>query len=281
MKRNGGDIKGFVSSILVLSATLCSTAAFGVTIHVPRGQPTIQAGIDVASNGDTVLVADGLYKGPGNKNIDFCGKAITLRSENGPKNCAIQCEGTGRAFTFQNGETSASVIDGFEIRNGRAPPAGITTVSHGGGISCYNSSPTIKNCIISGNSGILGGGICCLGYLCSPTITNCIISDNSAGVGGGICCYNSSSPTITNCAISNNLASLGGAISCISSRPTLTNCTIRSNSAVGDGGGGVFCFCQSQPTITNCILWGNSPDEIYMFSGTATVKHCTMEGSYH
>ena len=51
--------------------------------------PTIQAAINYAVNGDTVLVADGTYTGSGYRDIDFKGKSITLRSENGPENCII------------------------------------------------------------------------------------------------------------------------------------------------------------------------------------------------
>jgi hypothetical protein len=55
---------------------------------------TIQEGIDDASNGDIVLVADGIYTGGGNRDIDFYGKAITVRSFNGPDVCIIDCQGT-------------------------------------------------------------------------------------------------------------------------------------------------------------------------------------------
>lgn len=81
-------MKAILCLILVLVIAGFSSAA---TIHVPGDQPTIQAGINAASDGDTVLVADGTYTGKGNKDLDFNGKAITVKSENGPENCIINC----------------------------------------------------------------------------------------------------------------------------------------------------------------------------------------------
>ena len=86
--------------------------------------PTIQAAIDAAVNGGTVIVADGTYTGAGNRDIDFKGLAITVRSENGPENCIIDCEASSsnmhRGFDFQSGEGQASILDGFTIINGYA-----------------------------------------------------------------------------------------------------------------------------------------------------------------
>ncbi|MGA1794393.1 MAG: LamG-like jellyroll fold domain-containing protein [bacterium] len=224
-------------------------------IHVPANYSTIQEAINAADDWDTVLVANGIYTGPGNKNIDFNGKAIRIESQKGPRNCIIECEGSGQGFHFHSGEGDNSIVEGFTIRNGHT--------SNGGGIYCVGSSPTIANCTISNNTvTMFGGGIYCLTGS-SPIIINCTITENSAGpgsgldprVGGGIYCEDSS-PIITNCIIRNNTANFGGGISCHNeSSPIITNCTITENS-----GGGIDCAFPSltTATITNCIIWNNS-----------------------
>ncbi|MEW6103971.1 MAG: right-handed parallel beta-helix repeat-containing protein [bacterium] len=177
---------------------------------------TIAEGIGIALDGYTVWVADGTYTGTGNKDLTWSGKHITVRSENGADNCIIDCQGSGRAFYFNNSGTS-DVVQGFTIRNGNA--------SYGGGICCHSSSPAITHCTISGNSASWGGGgIWC--YNSSPAITNYIVSGNSASNrGGGIFC-DFSSPAITYDDVWNNSAPNGPnyyncspGIGCISADP--------------------------------------------------------------
>jgi hypothetical protein len=62
-------------------------------------QIAITAAAANASPPDEIVVADGIYTGTGNKDLDFGGKIIKLRSENGPANCIIDCEGSGRGST--------------------------------------------------------------------------------------------------------------------------------------------------------------------------------------
>ena len=238
----------------------------GSTLYVPLNYITIQAAIEAASDGDTVLVADGTYYGTGNKDLDFAGKAIKVTSENGAEKCIIDCERDGRGFYFHTGEKESSVITGFSVINGIA--------ENGGGIYCSSSSPTITNCIITGNgsgSSVLddygGGGIYCIDS--SPVITNCTIVGNSTGglypgCGGGIYCTNSF-PIIANCTISENSGDSGGGICSINSTLSITNCIITNNSSasswsVAAGGGILFSSSSSATTATivNCTITGNS-----------------------
>jgi len=97
---------------------LATATANADTIHVPGDYPTIQAGIDAAQDGDTVLVADGTYQGVGNYDLDFLGKAITVRSANGPNRCVIDCEELGLGFYFRTDEGPDAVVQGFTIAAG-------------------------------------------------------------------------------------------------------------------------------------------------------------------
>lgn len=105
---------------------------------------SIQEAIDAVLDEEaTINVLDGTYTGLGNYDIDFYGKAITLRSMNGPANCVIDCEGSGRGFDFHSGETQQTIVAGFTITNGQA--------DFGGAVRCVNSIPQIANCVISDN----------------------------------------------------------------------------------------------------------------------------------
>jgi hypothetical protein len=273
--------------------------------HVPGDYPTIQEGINAASDGDTVLIADGIYTGTGNRNLDFGGRAITVESEDGPAHCIIDCEGAGRGFYFHTGEGAGSVLRGITVQHGSADNGGgiycassspsitnctisgnsanSSNYSSGGGIYCYqSSSPGIADCTISGNTavgiaGSQGGGLYC--ELSSPSVTNCTISQNSAAgsaiksLGGGIF-ITSSSASITNCIIcqnsaSSNYKSMGGGIFCrASSLASIVNCTISQNSSQNLGGGIYGFDSASSPGIINCILWEDSPQEVSIGNGT-------------
>jgi predicted outer membrane repeat protein len=234
--------------LLVLGLLLAVPApAYAATIRVPADQPTIQAGINAAFPGDTVLVAAGTYTGTGNKNLDLLGKAIVLRSVDGSDSTIIDCEGQGRAFYFQAGEVASTVVDGFTLRNGLV--TGLFPDSWGGGILCLSSSPTVTNCKITGNSSQngWGGGIAC--FDSSPVLSDCIIAQNS-GLGGGIYAQSVSALHLTGCTISENLGS--GVWVAVNSSMVLMECLIS-----GNDGAGVHCDATSTLSVPGCTVMGN------------------------
>ena len=246
-------------------------------LRVPQDFPTIQAGIDVAEEGETILVAVGTYTGSGNKNLDFGGKGLVLVSEDGADATVIDCEWNGRGLVFRNGETAAAVVDGFTIRNGSgnrrggavwceasSSPAFIDcTIANsraeiGAGIHCWeNSNPTFTDCTISGNVAVRNGGRISCSHS-NPTFTDCTIRGNKSTTasGGGFNCF-FASPILTNCTITENISYDDGAGLHLSSasHPTLTLCTITGNSALK--GGGFSCSHASSPMLVNCMISGN------------------------
>jgi parallel beta-helix repeat protein/predicted outer membrane repeat protein len=171
-------------------------------IIIPLDQPTIQGGINVATNGDTILVLNGTYI----ENINYNGKEITIASlflttqdTAFISYTIIDGNQNGSVVTFESGEDSTAVLKGFTITNGGG-------YCNGGGIYCSNSSPIISNNIISDNytSFIDGAGI----YItdeASPTVVWNIVKNNySDAWGGGIYIRNGSSPYISRNVIIDN-----------------------------------------------------------------------------
>jgi len=238
--------------------------AFGEVAHVPSRFATIQEAIDHVLEEGMVIVADGIYTGDGNRDLDFKNKSITVKSQNGPKNTIIDCEGTQadphRGLNFKNNENTNAVFNGFTIING--------CTDQGSGINCrdnQNSTLTISDCNITNNTAFAGlsgsgGGISVTDGICF--INNCTITANKAIDGdgaGGISCTDSI-VAINNCVISDNSTEYdGGGISCDHSSLTINNCTISSNSA-GQIGGGICCNENSNPIITDCNFTGNTAE---------------------
>ena len=276
--------------ILVFVVGMVSIAA-GRTIYVDDDGladfNNIQAAIDDSNDGDTVIVADGIYTGEGNRDIDFSHglpegqtRAITVRSANGPENCIIDCNRTGRGFFFHSGEDHNSVVCGFTITNGYA--------ERGGAIYCISSSPMLTNCTFRGNStptiditapeDLRGcGGAMCNYENSSPILINCTFSRNNSTIGGGgIVNYLGSNPILTNCIFSDNRAgNFGGGMCNVESSPTLINCTFSSNDATW--GSGMLNIQISSPTLTNCILWDGG-DEIQNYGSTITITYSDVQG---
>lgn len=254
-----------------LGAALClSAAAPAAIINVPGDEPTIQAGIDAAVSGDEVVVANGTYTGLGNKDLDFGGKLITVRSASGdPTLCIIDCNGSGQGFFFHSGETAAAVVDGFTITDGN--------IIDGGAINIFQSDPTVQNCIFLANTSVNGGGMVIDNS--NAQVANCTFIGNTADFGGGMFVFNSN-PTVFSCVFSGNTASTGdgGGVYGLSNGSFLfLYCTFSGNTAAVGTGGAIFD--DSSFFAAGCIVWGNTPDEIQAF-GTPTVLFCDVQGGW-
>ena len=240
------------------------------TLHVPAEYATIQAAIDaVLLPGDEICLADGVYTGAGNRDLDFQGKSITVRSASGdPMACVIDCERQGSGFFFRSDETAASVVQGLTIRNGY----GIAS-----GVACDYASPTLINCMIVGNrSTSTGGGVYC-GAL-QPEADQ-LYHRRQHQQQRRRCVLHVRQPDADQLhGRRQHGQSTGGAVYCYSSSPTLTNCTITGN--VAGSHGGAVSSLYSSPTLTNCILWANTPQEIYVYSGSPVVTCCDVQGGW-
>jgi hypothetical protein len=221
-----------------VSTLLFSAPAHGQsTIYVPGDYPTIQSAINVANNGDIILVAPSTYV----ENINFNGKAIIVTSSGGPAVTIIDGNHNGTFVTFNHSETAASVLSGFTIRNGYLDGGS------GAGIAITSASPTIKSNVVTSNHAAVGLGIFVNGG--SPLIQNNTISNNdqmNAGDGGsgggGILIYGGSSglvQIIGNTITNNNMQSggQGGGISVAGGGAFLQGNLVSGNIAYNEGGG--------------------------------------------
>ncbi|MHC4906560.1 MAG: S8 family serine peptidase, partial [Planctomycetota bacterium] len=274
-------------------------------LYVPADFPTIQAAVDRAWDRDTIWLADGTYTGPGNHDICFDGKQLTVKSISGPQKCILDCDSQGRGFILNNDPNI--IIDGLTIKRGYTK----TNVNDhtrqylegGAGVYAFNSNAVIQNCIFednfvrgyggavytdggntqildctfTGNTGV-GGGACSFeGNLEDGTIVmdNCVVSDNSAELYGGGIDFRNASLTISNSGIRNNTVFTnlfpgrgGGIYAGYNSRLDLQNAQVSDNAA--DLGGGLSTVLSNAFSVTNAQISRNHGDQ----GGACFVSDC-------
>ncbi|MFQ6677934.1 MAG: right-handed parallel beta-helix repeat-containing protein [Fidelibacterota bacterium] len=269
---------------LILTVVFLINNVSGNIINVPADAATIQAGIDSAITGDTVLVHSGTYT----ENISIVDRDIvagslylTTGDTSYISQTIIDGDSSGSVVYFLKSE---SILTGFTVRNGLANYGG-------GGVKIDSSSNfTVSNCIIENNYAVEeGGGIWFSGENNSIRITdskirnnktsnrgggifldkettadikNSIIMNNSSidsGGAGGLCIWDSDSATITNVIFDGNSAeTLGGCIFASNAEIDIKNTIVRNNSSARHGGG--FVIFHSNIIIDSCVFEGNSAE---------------------
>jgi PKD repeat protein len=223
---------------------------------------TIQDAIDIAAEGDTILVTNGVYMTGSRIALDPVGtntptrvvvdKAINVRSMNGPAFTLIE----GRKARDGGNDAircaylaDGSVLSGFTLTNGGTNPEGCS-----GGVLCQSTNATLTNCIVTGNSAYFVGGIW------KGTLFDCVITANTATYCGG-----AALSFLNRCEVSKNSANadMGGCGIC-----TLNACTVRGN--IARHGGGAF-----NSTLNNCTVFGNSAEVAGGVSG-GVLNNCTI-----
>lgn len=238
----------------VLAMTVLAATAQAATIRVPQDSSTIQAAIDAAVAGDTVLVAPGTY----NEAIDFKGKAITVTSSNGAKKTIIDAGRTNSVVRFHTSETRASVLSGFTLRNGNATEYPLD----GGGVQIFQASPTIRGNVVTNSSACSGNGIAA-SFSSALIVDNHIHHNHQDGcgggtTGGGILVGGAGAVEVTDNLIEYNQTDMdGGGIGMFAAgQPLIARNTIRYNTA--GSGGGISTVNGSSPTVIDNLVHGNT-----------------------
>ena len=224
---------------------------------------TIQSAIDNLYNGDIIFVRDGTYT----EHINFKGKAITLKSENGPDNCILRSysDSSEPVVFFSGGEDSTTILDGFKITEGNSSRDGAGMV--------IQSSPKIVNCFFIKNQTTKNGGAIMIEKNARPILRNCQFAENEAdGDGGAIFCDRDSRPIIEKCAFTNNIttAGNGGAIAADEASPIIISCTFDGNFAVIGSGGALSFNNLHNITLTQSDFTSNEAEK----GGSVYLSNC-------
>ena len=240
------------------------------TIDLPFA--TIQYGLDASASGDTVLAYDGTYAGPGNRDLDFRGKAVTLASiSNDPLSCVIDCQGSAGdphyGFWFHSGEDTTSVIQGFTVTGAYpAEPAFAAVMGCCGpflevGAEYNTGTATLRNCRIVNNTGDGLSSQYPEQYapdLYTFRLSDCVVSDNTGcgySILNGDQCYSPIERCIFNDNGAAGLQFLSYTDASIGCEVVIHDTEICGNGGIGVEGWGPYYF---KASLVNCTISDNN-----------------------
>jgi len=221
----------------------------------------------------TIYLAGGVYS-PSTNGEHFPLDMVSYVSLSGESRDGVILDAEGQSRVMTLNQDQGITIENVTITGGWA--------SKGGGIECRDSSPSLVNVTISGNTAWTGngGGILC--FNSNPSLESVTISGNTADYyGGGISCDVNSNPSLVNVTVSGNTADYyGGGIWSSDSNPSLVNVTVSENTA--KDGGGIYCGWSSSPSLVNTTLWNNLPQEVYFYQdgtpNSITIAYSDVQG---
>ena len=233
----------------------------------------IQSAIDVAIDGDTVLVTDGLYAVTAQIEI---ASGIEVRSVNGAAATTVGRVGPENHRLFHLGHANAC-LNGFTLTHGSANGAGGAD-RYGGAVLMYGGA-RILNCVVSNNEAAARGGGISFVSASGGLVQNCVIARNrSGGDGGGLF---GTGCTIQNSAIFDNYAWADGGGAHVDGVGFIANCRVESNVA-GRAGGGILARGVS---VSNCLIVGNVASNRgggvgHYIDGPGQYVNCTIVGNW-
>lgn len=241
-----------VALLLAVAAPRIDARTWHVNPDGSGATPTIQAAIDSAASGDTVLLAVGKYtwssqQASGHSMIEMK-SGVTLRSENGPESTVVDAERQGRVIWCVG--TGSVRIEGVTIQNGDLGGS-----SGAGILANENIQLEVAKCVIRNNrTHESGAGIACV----SGKIRDCEILENVSERGGS-----------------------GAGIFGVDLE--VSGCTFRNNSSFGDPGPSGGALRTITGLISDCLFVGNSVHGVFRARGGAvrivesgTIKKCVF-----
>jgi hypothetical protein len=257
-----------------------ASAAPGGNGSVAAPFQTIGAAFTSALFGDTVIVANGVYQGAANRELAFGSRKLTVKSSAGALNCIIDCQLQGRAFKMGPSTNSASLLEGFTIKNGMC-----AIHEHGGGVLIQGCNLTVRSCKFENcqTSWIENGGGMEIEDA-SPLIDGCAFQGNTltTGDGAGANVESATAPRFKDCSFVGNATGDDGGALRVKGFATLERCLFVSNSA--DWGGAIHSTSISSSAVgevraDQCLFAGNSATKggaFYGNSGKVFFTNCTI-----